>query len=98
MPRDSALCLMREGFDSTLWATSKSLPSVRAVSMFCSMALVSRAQAAVAEVMATRATAMRATATSTQAASFARARAPAGSPTGSGRTPRPGTTEMEGSA
>lgn len=71
---------MREGFASTLWDTSSSLPSARAVSMLVCSERVSSAQEAAAEVMATRAMAMSAMTMQMTAQAFARESAAAEMP------------------
>ena len=98
MPRAVAWALMREGFASTLWDTSSSLPSARAVSMLVCSERVSSAQEAAAEVMATRAMAMSAMTMQMTAQAFARERAAAEMPSLWARRPAPGTTEMEGAS
>ena len=98
MPRAVAWALMREGFASTLWDTSSSLPSARAVSMLVCSERVSSAQEAAAEVMATRAMAMSAMTMQMTAQAFARESAAVEMPSLWARRPAPGTTEMEGAS
>ncbi len=70
--RAVAWALMREGFASTLWDTSSSLPSARAVSMLVCSERVSKRAGSGSQVMATRAMAMSAMTMQMTAQAFAR--------------------------